>query len=484
MKSIYKVHKIKMVLGLFVIAYSTSTCKKLVEIDGPFTSTNSSNVYTSDATAAAVLTGIYAKMSNQDVANYNNDITGISIFAALSADELTLFNVNDITYSPFYINDIPTTTGIAFWNRIYSYIFIANSAIEGLSNSSGLTPAIKQQLLGEAKFIRAFCYFYLVNLYGDVPLTTGTDYKINSLLARAPKAQVYQQLVGDLIDAQAFLSSNYLKSDAFSAYLIGSAERVRPTKWAATALLARAYLYMGDPVNAEVQATSVINNATFYSLGSLNTTFLKNSSETIWSLQPVGVGTRANTGAGALFILPASGPNTSLNGIYLSNNVVGNFELNDQRKTNWVGSDTVGSTIYYYPYKYKIGSVNTTTQEYIMILRLAEQYLVRAEARAQQNNLSGAQTDLNVVRSRAGLPGTIANDKASMLKEILHERQVELFTEWGHRWFDLKRTSNIDAVMITKCPLKGGTWASYKALYPIQNTEIAADPNLVQNTGY
>jgi len=119
-----------------------------------------------------------------------------------------------------------------------------------------------------------------------------------------------------------------------------------------------------------------------------------------------------------------------------------------------------------------------------MVLRLAEQYLIRAEARAQQNNVGGAQSDLNTIRTRAGLPNTTANDKTSLLAAIIHERQVELFSEWGHRWLDLKRSGNLDAMMAVVAPAKGATWSSNWQWYPIPSYEIVQDPNLVQNPGY
>ena len=486
--STYKVHRTNITLGILLpivigIAFSTTGCKKLVEVDAPVTSVNAANVYTNDATATAVLTGIYTKISdyNYDLTLVDN-ISGLSLFPALSADELTLYNLSNTILLLYYRNDLTSliASGGVFWKSIYPTIFVANSAIEGLNNSTGLTPAVKQQLLGEAKFMRAFCYFYLVNLYGDVPLATSSDYKINSLLTRTSKAQVYQQIIQDLKDAQGSLSSGYVAADGVTS----TPERVRPTKWTATALLARVYLYTGDYPNAEVQATAVINNSSTYSLTDLNDAFLMNSTEAIWQLQPVRSGEQSNTGEGALFILPSTGLDASSYPVYLSANVINSFEAGDLRKTNWVNNVTVGGTTYYYPYKYKIGKVNTGTQQYIMVMRLGEQYLIRAEARARQNNTNGAQTDLNTIRTRAGLPNTTANDNASLLAAIMHERQVELFTEWGHRWFDLKRTNTIDAVMNTVAVQKGGTWSSYKALYPIPQTEINLDQGLVQNSGY
>jgi len=464
-----------------------TSCRKLIEVDAPVTSVNAANVYANDATAAAVLTGIYTKISDQ---NYDltllDNITGMSLFPSLSADELTLYNLSNPTLLPYYRNDLTSliASGGVFWNSINPIIFVSNSAIEGLNNSTGLTLAVKQQLLGEAKFMRAFCYFYLVNLYGDVPLATTSDYKINSLLARTPKEQVYQQIIVDLKDAQGLLSSNYLMSDALSSYALGSEERVRPTKWAATSLLARVYLYTEDYVNAEAQATAVISNSSLYSLSSLNNAFLKNSTEAIWQLQPVRTGTQSNTGEGALFILPATGPDASDYPVYLSNTIMNSFEIGDQRRANWVDSVITGGITYYFAFKYKIGKTDAATAEYIMIMRLAEQYLIRAEARTQQNNISGAQSDLDEIRARAVLPPTSANDKASLLTAILHERQIELFTEWGHRWFDLKRTGNIDTEMTKVDSVKGGTWSSFKALYPIPRGEKNLDPNLTQNIGY
>jgi hypothetical protein len=337
--------------------------------------------------------------------------------------------------------------------------------------------------------MRAFCYFYLVNLYGDVPLVLATDYKQNALLARTGKDQVYQQIISDLKDAQNLLSDKYLDG-SLTAYS-GTPEKVRPTKWAATALLARTYLYTEKWTDAEAQATSVINNSTAFSLDTLNGVFLKNSKEAIWQLQPIRNGVYSNTQEGAFFKLPSTGPNTTQYPVYLSNNLLNSFEPNDQRRSKWVDSVVVSisgvPTAFYYPSKYKIGQVNTAVAEYSMVLRLAEQYLIRAEARANVagTGLGGAIADLSSIRTRAGL--SVYNgpaNKDSVLNAIYHERQVELFTEWGHHWLDLKRTGKVDAVMSTVTPQKGGTWETTDQLYPISSTELQRNPNLTQNSGY
>ncbi|MES2329964.1 MAG: RagB/SusD family nutrient uptake outer membrane protein [Bacteroidota bacterium] len=477
----------KQALLIWICILMGVSCKKQIEVQAPPTSVNASNVYATDATAAAVLTSIYTNLSSKDRALNFGGLPSISLFAGLSADELTLFNpANQSTtsYQPYYTNSLTNlnSPSFDFWYQIYPIIFVTNSAIEGLSNSTTLTPLVKNQLIGEARFIRAFCFFYLVNLYGDVPLVLTSDWKANTNVSREAKAKVWQQIIDDLKSSQDLLSGGYVESDAITNKI--GTERVRPNKFAASALLARAYLYSGDYLHAGEQATTLINNTSIYSLNNLANAFKPNNSEVIWNLQPVGTGTNANTGEGAMFVLTSAGPNTSNYPVYLSPYLMNAFENNDQRKVNWTGNVNVGSAIYSFANKYKMGAGNTTSTEYSIVLRLSEQYLIRAEAFAQQGNISGSQADLNIIRARAGLPNTLSNDKASLLSSILHERQVELFTEWGHRWLDLKRTGQVDAVMSVVTPQKGGLWNTNWQWFPIILTELQKDPNLLQNSGY
>jgi starch-binding outer membrane protein, SusD/RagB family len=143
--------------------------------------------------------------------------------------------------------------------------------------------------------------------------------------------------------------------------------------------------------------------------------------------------------------------------------------------------------VYYYPFKYKLAYTGIAPAEFPVLLRLSEQYLIRAEAEAYGagNGISGAIIDLDTIRHRAGLPDYSGpTDQIDLINVILHERRVELFTEYGHRWFDMQRTNTINSVMDTVCPQKGGTWNSDWMLYPIPLTEIQADSKLVQNDGY
>jgi hypothetical protein len=225
---------------------------------------------------------------------------------------------------------------------------------------------------------------------------------------------------------------------------------------------------------AEDMASAIINSGQFALLGDLNKVFKFDSKETIFQLVPVLE--RINSGDGFIFV-PLGKPNYLFIKDFLNA-----FENGDLRKVKWVNSVTIGGTPYSYPFKYKIFTSSGAPTEYNIVLRLAEQYLIRAEARAQQNRIEEAVTDLDTIRVRAGLSvlsATISYDVC--LQKIEQERRMELFAEWGHRWFDLKRTNRANAVLgVTKA----GNWNANDQLYPIPSSELVNAPNLVQNPGY
>lgn len=494
------INKLILPTSAFVLVYCSIACRKFVEVPPPTNIITEDAVYNSDQTAISVLTGLYHAMNTTPIQGTES----IAVYLGLASDEYTLTGVNtNPTHIAYYRNELnqsnsPSVWGGEHWVPLYNSVFKCNAAIEGLSKSSSLTPIVKQRLLGEAKFLRAFFYFYLVNEFGDVPLALVSNPSINSALPRAGKSKVYDQIKADLIEAKELLSNEFLMPDLVSS----TSERVRPTKWAATALLSRVYLFTEEFAKAEIEASSVISNNTLFSLLPLNNVFLKNSGETIWQLQPTSI--NLNTIEGRTLVIPPTGPNGNNNPVYLRKSWLNNFEAGDQRRVfgNWIDttiyristSPIVWDTIAY-PYKYKIYSssgVNSTggLTEYFMVLRLGEQYLIRAEARAKQSNLSGAIYDLDKIRGRAGLPLIAVTNpgiiQSVLLDTILHERQVELFSEWGHRWFDLKRTGNIDPVMSVVAPQKapGTTWNSYQQLFPIPLVELQRAPHLTQNPGY
>jgi hypothetical protein len=326
---------------------------------------------------------------------------------------------------------------------------------------------VRNQLTGEAKFMRAFFHFYLVNLFGPVPLVTSPDYKVNATISRSDTIAVYKQILSDLKDASALLSANY-----------PTQEKVRVNKWAAVALLARVYLYQRDWVNAEAESTRVIESGA-YQLAAPSQVFVPNSPEAILQFIPA-ITQIFNTSEGLSFLpsSPSVRPNYKITPFLLNA-----FEPGDKRKAAWVNSNTVSGVTYNYPYKYKVrsGQAGAPKSEYNMVLRLAEQYLIRAEARARLGKVPESQADINAIRSRSGLSNTTAADPAALLLAIEKERQVELFSEWGHRWLDLKRTGRADAVLGAEKPTD---WQPTDALYPIPQNEILSNPLLTQNLGY
>jgi len=465
------------IIGIFICC--CVSCKKYVQIAPPTNTITTSQVFADSANALSALGGLYADMINTGSVAFGDGF--ITVYCGASADELLPFESSGDQVST---NTLIASSGVFFngvWIPAYNYIYRTNAILEGLESSRGISSAVKDQIRGETKFFRAFFNFYLVNLFGDVPLITNTNYKTNTLAPQAPMASIYQSIEDDLKDAQSVLPEDY------SA---GNGERIRINKWAATALLARVYLYTNKYDSAEAQASSIINATGLFSLtDSVNDAFLKNSTEAIlqWQINSNLSGANYNATAEEVYFARAPFyPPTH----YLTDQLLAAFEPGDMRKIKWLDSTVYNSgsstSTYYYPYKYKIGtfqrSPGAEPTEYYMVLRLAEQYLIRAEARAQENDLSGAISDIDAIRNRAGLPNTTAVSQTDILGAVAQERRIELFAEWGHRWLDLKRTGQAHNVL-SVIPYKS-QWQDYQQLYPIPPTEMISDPNLKQNPGY
>jgi starch-binding outer membrane protein, SusD/RagB family len=465
---------------LLFLLLSQSSCKKFLEIDAPKDQLATENVFLLNETAIAAMTSIYSAMVNAGQVSPST----LARYTGTSADELANNN-NGQDFVLMYRNDNLATGGLtsAYWEKSYNLIFQANAVYEGCEVSNALDPDIKKQLMAEARFIRAYWFFNLLNLFGDMPLTLTTDYKINSALLRMDVATVNSQIISDLLYAKANLNERYVNANSFST----SDDRIRPNKATASALLSRVYLYSKRYLEAEVEASNIIEKTDMYSLPGLDDVFLKNSKETIWALTPTTPNTR-NTPEGADFVI-SSTPFTSAQPT-LTDQLRNAFDSTDLRKDKWIGIykdiTIVPNVDHYYPHKYKI-TTGQTINEYSILFRLAEQFLIRAEARAQQNDLSGAIADLDALRQRAYNP-FIATDatsgKDALLTFILNERRLELFSEQGHRWFDLKRTSTIDAIMSAQALVKNAIWKSPKQLWPIPQFEILNNSKITQNESY
>jgi len=457
MKKTYKNFCYKTLMLATVL--TVSSCKKFVELGAPPTQVLFEDSFKTDAAAQSVVIGLYSFSSQAN----NGLITSLTFYSGVSSDDLQ-YNASNVLTQEFANNAITNANGTAntIWGITYQLVKNANNAISGLSASTSLTPSVKNQLLGEAKFMRAFAYFHLVNLYGDVPLPLKDDYSAfdNAVLPRTSTANVYAQIVKDLTDAQSLLPTAYVGTF-----------RGRVNKYAATSLLARVYLYQKDYANAEAQATQVIGSGV-YTLPAPEAAFVNNSNEIIWQIGNIS---GISVPGAAYITLSNVIPTYTLADVTFQS-----FESTaDLRRTNWTVTKTIGGKNYYGITKYKVGTGNGN--EYNVALRFAEQYLIRAEARAQQNNLSGAKTDIDMVRTRAGLGGVSATlDQGQMLAAIEQERKVEFFGEWGHRWLDLKRTNRANAVISALKP----TWKSTSVLFPVPQAQILINPSLTQNPGY
>lgn len=462
------------------------SCEKLIEIEPPIDSITTEQVFSNNEQAEWALAGVYSRMINGvepgGQMELNQFSAGLLSFAAaLSADDLVATSGNaDLDAYVHQINKINVRNAKlsnSIWTSAYKTIYDANAVLEGIagSGSSMLTDSARKQLVAEAKTLRAFSYFYLVNCFGDVPLVFKIDFNETKNLSRSPVHLVYGQIIRDLTEAQPDLKED------FSA---GRGQRVRINKWANAALLARVYLYMGKYPEAVSYATEVIDQTGLFNLEpDLNKVFLQNSAEAIWQLQQTDF-------YGYLMV-----PDTKLllpqfeNIIprySLSDDLVNVFEPTDKRRQSWIGKTVPPEDLYHYANKYKERPHTPNYTEYAMVLRLAEMYLVRAEAAILQSaaNSSNAIKDLNKLRERAGidlLPLSLTPDQ--VIIAVAEERRRELFTEWGHRWFDLKRTGKASGTL-SAIPYKQPWVGDFQLLYPIPQEERKQNNALTQNPEY
>lgn len=446
-------YNIKSILFACICFVSLTSCEKFTNVDTPPGVIVADKVFTDSTKAISAMMGIYANMINGSN-SFSNWLT--TVYAGYSSDELTRFNASVIDLQ-FIENQLtPDNAWVGnIWRSIYPNIYYANQVIEGLEHSN-LSESIKSELIGEAKFIRAFCYFYLVNLYGPVPLVLSADYIENESIGRTGSDIVYQQIVDDLLASIQLLPDRY------------SSERERPTVWAAKALLARTFLYLEDWEAAVSYSTDVINAPFFSPLPSLDQVFAKNSAEVIWQLAQ----TRTTVPEYFFAFRKSSLPSN-----HLTSHFMAAFETKDGRRESWLDSITYQESNFYLPSKYK----SDLNSQFYVVLRTAEQYLIRAEALAMQGKIHESVEDLNLIRTRAGLDAiTTIHDEGAVMEAIVNERRIEFMVEWGHRWFDLKRLNIVDEILGNIKP----NWSSSRALFPIPQSEITANANLIQNIGY
>lgn len=470
LKQLYKIGFSMLVISAVLL----TGCKKIIEIDPPLNQVTTNLVFASDKLATAARSGMFSGLALTTTQSQS-----LTTYSSLQADDL-LYIATATTFQEFNNNsyNVLSTAPAGLFSEWYNVIYRANAIIEGLKGSTGTSEVLRNRYTAEAKFIRAYCYFNLINTFGDVPLVLVTDPTITAFQPRESISTIYNQIIADLTEA---------KSNLLGDYSFSSNERVGLNKFVATALLARVYLFTGNYQEAERNASEVIASP-LYSLIPKATAgtavFVKNSQESIWQMSPPVVATNQYTNEAGVFI-PSAFTSVTNFGFRLDPAFTGLYSSSDIRRVSWMNHTTFSGVTYSIPFKYKYRTnplaVAAGVSEYQTVIRLAEMYLIRAEARARTGaDLPGALSDLKMIQSRAGAAESSSTTSASLLADIALENRKELFCEQAFRWYNLKRTGQADAVL-------GALKASYRPaskLLPIPQNAIDANFNLTQNPGY
>jgi hypothetical protein len=452
-------------------------------------STKDIELFNNNEGAATFVTAIYSKFLDWDMSTFS--WIGMSSIASDDADKGSspgdTGSDKDVLDALTYSSSSPSITEIFTAN--YAGINRCNQALNIIPQLDKADPALRERLMGEAKFLRAFMYFTLVKAYGGVPIidhlpNPSSEEDRIMQLTRRTSAEVYAYIENDLNDAIAVLP---LKS----AYL--ASEKARASKGAAYALLAKVNLYQKnwqkviDNCDLVTGYSLVPDYALMYRLaGEFGT-------ESIFEIQGVGStpakgiqqysqvqGARGSGGWGWGFNTP-------------SQSLVDAYEPGDVRKdatiifagTTLYDGRVVPATVDNPRYNYKAYSSAYTDSDNsdtnIRYLRYAEVILMKAEALNELGQTSNAIPLLNQIRNRAGLANTTAASQADVRTAIWKERRVEMAMEHD-RFFDLVRTGQAAAAFAAD----GKTFVTGKhELFPIPDAFMKQAKGLSQqNPGY
>lgn len=372
----------------------------------------------------------------------------------------------------------------AMWTRFYKTIGRASYSIKYTSESTTITDAEKARLTGEAKFLRALSYFYLVRMFGDVVIQDLEDASTYSV--RQPKEDVYAYIEADLLDA---IEKLPLKSE------YASKDLGRATKGAAQGLLAKVYLYEQKYQQAYDMATTVVNSGQYDLESDYATTWrveTENGKESLFEIQARGdaiahgvqqysqtQGARGTGGWGWGFNVPSQNLLNAFNAegdkIRRDATIIFRGEtLYDGR----VISESVGNPMYNEKAYSSANLGAADTDKNVRIIRFSEILLIQAEAANEIGQ--DALTPLNRVRNRVELASVSGLSKDDLRLKIWNERRLELAFEHD-RWFDLIRTGQAKEMMA----LDGKNFVTGKhELFPIPNKQIIQTPTMLQNPNW
>ena len=448
---------------LWMMVLGALSCSDFVEVDPPKNTLVAERVFSDPSTVESALANLYFSLREEGMVSGNS---GFTTLLGIYADELDYYAFNGDVVQLYRHTVTPQNSVLlGWWTQAYQVIYAANDIIAGVESAEDLRAMEVERYKGQALFVRAYVHSLLVGVFGDIPYIATTDYVVNTNASRLETDVVYEAIIEDLQQAVALMDG----AD------IPVGDRVVPDADVARALLARMALYTQQWELAAATAGEVI--ATFPLEPNLDQVFLKDSGETIWQFKP-GNDLRNTQEANQLVIQFIPGQRFAL-----TSSLLDAFEEGDGRLERWTDelSDSDGTLTLSFAHKYKALFNETQSLEHSIVFRSAEQYLIRAEARAQLGNLVGARQDLNAVRNRAGLGNMNLAGQSELLEAIYRERRVELFAEQGLRWMDLKRTGRATEVME---PLKAN-WEDTHVLLPIPESELEINPNLLpQNPGY
>jgi starch-binding outer membrane protein, SusD/RagB family len=454
----------KLYVLLFFSLLLTTACEDIVEINYPSDQIGTGQVFEDAQTANAALAGLYSALRDQSLIT-NGTYYGVGALLSAYTDDMDCYYNDQNGVTDFYHNQLQETNSTVknMWTYAYQQIYYANSIIYGAEHSSKLSTADKNRIKGEALMVRSLLYFYLQQLFGDIPYTTSLDYEVNRKLSKTEGATLLTLLEVDLKEAVWLLKDDYR-----------NAERIYPNRKAAQLLLARIYLQRAEWAQAQKMSDTILSSPLYQFQNDINEVFHKSGSHIIWQLIPKNSGDA--TKEAMFYYFTNSAPNSFV----LSQSLIDSFDASDLRRQNWMAPVTFAGETWYRPYKYKNNVNGSNTNEYSIVFRIEEVYFIMAEALARQNLIGEALPYLNATRQRAGLSAFTSLSVDEFINELLAEKRREFFGEAGLRFLDLKRFERLDDLT----PVKPN-WENYKQLWPLPQNEMLMNKNLSpQNNGY
>ncbi|WP_228442464.1 RagB/SusD family nutrient uptake outer membrane protein [Chryseobacterium indologenes] len=457
------INSIIALLLMLYAALSAVSCEKFIDTDFPNNQLATEQVFEDEKTADAALAGLYSGLWTGSVISGTTDGSG-ALLGNYTDDITCVFTSAGNGILDIYHNQLLATNATVsqVWTTAYQQVYMANSIIEGVEKSKSLSVSAKSRIKGEAMLVRSLIYYYLYQMYGEIPYTTTTDYVYNSTLSRIPKNEFLPRLEADISEAVNLLPSAYR-----------NAERIYINKAAGLVLQAKMKMMLGKWQETEVLCQTIIQNADYVFQNDPSKVFQKTGKHIIWQLKP-----KNNTDPTSEAVLyNFVGAPTSF---ILNPDLISSFSATDLRRQNYFTPVVFGSQTNYKQTKYKITTA-TNTAEYSIIYRLEDVCLMLAEALTMQNKTTQAVPFINQTRQRAGLtPLSTSISQAQAMEEIKNERRKEFFAEHGSRFIDLKRWGQLDLLQ----PVKPN-WKATNQYLPLPQKEMLLNSHLTpQNDGY